>query len=319
VEKRIAGTKKWLYSRQYGETTENERKLQQRRKSMQQPIIHRLQMAIICIVGLALMVLATACAGVGNTSTASATTITGTLVSVNASQHSATVTVNGQQVTVSGLTDQQVAAIQPQVGKTYSLQVTGSGNAYTIVPNSNPVLSETETPQVNVTPTDGVTQQPTTFAPGSFNFMGNVRNVSASSLTVSMPNGKTLSMNITALTDRSHFGGGLPTTGQLIKVEASANADSSFTATKLDTTDASDVANQNIVQYKGLSTSAVGTDRVIHFKVGTQSYSFTIGATTDLSDVGGNVQAIQANQLVKVKVQYAGSSATVLKVELSNG
>jgi hypothetical protein len=149
--------------------------------------------------------------------------------------------------------------------------------------------------------------------------MGTVRSVSASSLTVSMPNGSTLSMSITALTDRSHFGGGLPTSGQLIKVEATANADGSFTAAKLEPTDANDVVNQNIVQYKGPSTSAVGADRVIHFKVGTKSYSFTIGATTDLSDVGGNAQAIQANQIVKVKVQFAGSSATVLKVERSNG
>ena len=285
---------------------------------MQQPIVHRVQMAVICIVGLVLMVMVTACAGVGSPSTGGTITIKGTIVSVNASQHSATLNVNGQQATVSGLTDQQVTALQTQVGKVYSLQVTGSGNSYTIVQNSTPVLSETETSGVNTTPSGGVTQPPTTFAPGSLNFMGTVRSVSASSLTVSMPNGSTLSMNITALTDRSHFGGGLPTSGQLIKVEATANADGSFTATKLDTTDASDVVNQNLVQYKGLSTSAVGADRVIHFKVGTRSYSFTIGATTDLSDVGGNAQAIQANQIVKVKVQFAGSTATVLKVERSN-
>jgi hypothetical protein len=276
-------------------------------------------MAVLCIVGLVLIVLVTACAGVGSTSTGGNITIRGTIVSVNASQHSATVNVNGQQVTVSGLTDQQVTELQTQVGKTYSLQVTGSGNAYTIVPNSTPELSETETPVVNATSSVGVTQPPTTFAPGNINFMGTVRSVSASSLTVSMPNGSTLSMSITALTDRSHFGGGLPTSGQLIKVEATANADGSFTAAKLEPTDANDVVNQNIVQYKGPSTSAVGADRVIHFKVGTKSYSFAIGATTDLSDVGGNAQAIQANQIVKVKVQFAGSTATVLKVELSNG
>jgi len=283
---------------------------------MQQPIVYRVQMAVICIVGLVLMVMVTACAGVGSPSTGGTITIKGTIVSVNASQHSATLNVNGQQATVSGLTDQQVTALQTQVGKVYSLQVTGSGNAYTIVSNSTPVLSETS--GVNTTPSVGVTQPSTTFAPGSLNFMGTVRSVSASSLTVSMPNGSTLLMNLTALTDRSHFGGGLPTSGQLIKVEATANADGSFTATKLDTTDASDVVNQNLVQYKGLSTSAVGADRVIHFKVGTRSYSFTIGATTDLSDVGGNAQAIQANQIVKVKVQFAGSNATVLKVERSN-
>lgn len=54
-------------------------------------------------------------------------------------------------------------------------------------------------------------------------------------------------------------------------------------------------------------------------KVGTKSYAFTIGPTADISDFGGDFQAIQANQLVKVKVQFAGSIGTVLKVELSNG
>jgi hypothetical protein len=286
---------------------------------MPQPLVYRVRMAVLCIAGLMLMALVSACSGVSSTSTGSTTTIKGTIVSVNAPQHSATLNVNGQQVTVSGLTDQQVAQLQSQVGKTYSLQVTGSGNTYTIVPDSTPVLSETTTPEVNATPSVGVTQPPTTFAPGSLDFMGTVRSVSASSLSVSMPNGSTLAMSITALTDRSHFGGGLPANGQLIKVETTANADGSFTAAKLEPTDANDVDKQNIVQYKGLSTSAVGADRIIHFKVGTRSFSFTIGATTDLSDVGGNAQAIPADRLVKVKVQYAGSTSTVLKVELSNG
>ncbi len=284
---------------------------------MHRPLVHRFHMAVVCVVALLLMVLLTACSGVSSTGGTS-TTIRGTVVSVNPSQHSAVLSVNGQQVTVGGLTDQQVAALQAQIGKTYTLQVTGSGNSYTIAPNSTPELSETETPQPTTTQ-PASTQPPTTFAPGSLQFMGTVRSVSNTSITVSMPDGSTLSMSITTLTDRSHYGGGLPTTGQLIKVEATANADGSFTATKLEPTDANDVVNQNIVEYKGLTTSAVGADRVIHFKVGTKNYAFTIGPTTDLSDVGGNAQAIQANQLVKVKIQFAGSTGTVLKVSLSNG
>ena len=39
----------------------------------------------------------------------------------------------------------------------------------------------------------------------------------------------------------------------------------------------------------------------------------------DVSDFGGNAQAIIANQLVKVTVQFAGSTGTVIKVERSNG
>jgi hypothetical protein len=93
--------------------------------------------------------------------------------------------------------------------------------------------------------------------------------------------------------------------------------DTVFTATKLKPTDANDVLKQNRVEYKGVTTSGVGADRAIHFKVGAKNYAFTIGPTTDISDFGGNSQAIQANQLVKV--QFAGSTGSVLKVERSNG
>ena len=85
------------------------------------------------------MILFTACAGVARTT--GATTITGRVVSVNTAQHSAILDVNGQQVTVSGLTDQEVTTLQAQVGKTYTLQVTqSSGTSYTMNPNSTPEL-----------------------------------------------------------------------------------------------------------------------------------------------------------------------------------
>ena len=277
---------------------------------------HHFQRLLVCVVSLVMIALLAACGGSSNTAgtnTAGTTSLTGTVVSVNAAQHSVVLTVNGQQVTVSGLTDQQVAALQTQVGKVYTFQVTGSGNSYTIVRNSTLQPSETNTPAPNAT------QSPTPVAPGSIQFTGTVRSISNTSTVVGMPDGSTLTMSITSLTDRSHFGGGLPTTGQLIKVETAANSDGSFTAAKLEPTDANDVFKQNIVEYQGVTTSAVATDRVIHFKIGTKSYSFTIGATTDLSDEGGNAQAIQANQLVKVQVQFAGSTGTVLKVEHSNG
>ena len=281
---------------------------------MQTLMHHHFQRLLVCIVSLVMIALLAACGGGSNTAgtnTAGTTSLTGTVVSVNAAQHSAVLTVNGQQVTVSGLTDQQVAALQTQVGKVYTFQVTGSGKSYTIVPNSTLQPSETNTPAPNTT------QSPTPVAPGSIQFTGTVRSISNTSTVVGMPDGSTLTMSITSLTDRSHFGGGLPTTGQLIKVETAANSDGSFTAAKLEPTDANDVFKQNIVEYQGVTTSAVGTDRVLHFKVGTKSYSFTIGATTDLSDEGGNAQAIQANQLVKVQVQFAGSTGTVLKVQHS--
>ena len=60
----------------------------------------------------------------------------------------------------------------------------------------------------------------------------------------------------------------------------------------------------NVVGYTGITTSAVGADRVIHFTVGIKSYTFTIPPTADVSAFGGNAQAIGNNVAVKVKVQY---------------
>jgi hypothetical protein len=271
---------------------------------------------------LVLLLLLSACTGVAGTGTSGTNTLTGTVASVNPAQHSAVMNVNGQQVTVTGLTDQQVAALQTQVGKIYTLTVTGSGSTVTMSANATLEPAVTATTGTQTTPTIAQptpTQAPITLAPGKIQFMGTVRTVNPSSIVVSMPDGSTLSMSISALTDRSDFGGGLPVAGQLIQVETIAGQDGSFTATKLKPTDANDVLKQNRVEYKGVTTSGVGADRAIHFKVGAKSYAFTVGPTADISDFGGNIQAIQANQLVKVKVQFAGSTATVLKVELSNG
>jgi hypothetical protein len=74
----------------------------------------------------------------------------------------------------------------------------------------------------------------------------------------------------------------------------------------------------NTVDYQGVTTSAVGSDRVIHFGVGSKSYSFSIGSTADLSDFNNNAQAVQANQSVKVEVLFSGSTGTVVKVSNAN-
>src|SRR5579859_2687739 len=100
---------------------------------------NRFQSLIVCGIGFLMMILFTACAGVASTTgtTTGATTITGSLVSVNTAQKSAILNVNGQQVTVSGLTDQELITLKAQVGKTYTLQVNqSSANAYTMNPNA---------------------------------------------------------------------------------------------------------------------------------------------------------------------------------------
>ncbi len=275
----------------------------------------RFQTILVCVIGLLMMILVTACAGVAGTS---GNTITGAIVSVNTAQHSATLNVNGQQVTVSGLTDQQVTTLQAQVGKTYTIQVTqGSGNSYTINSNSTPELIETNTPQPNVTETTNSTEPQTSLEQGNISFTGKVQSVGNNRIVVSMPNGQTLSMSINSQTDLSDFNGALPTTGTLVKVKATANTDGSFTASTVKPATPGDL-DQNVIDYHGVTTSAVGSDRVLHFKVATKSYSFTIGSTANLSDFNNNAQSIGNNLQVKVEVQFNGATGTAIQVGDSN-
>ena len=182
--------------------------------------------------------------------------------------------------------------------------------------NSASSTSATSTTQSSGTQS---TSSTVPFSPGTLQFIGTVKSSSASAITVSMPDNSTLPLNITAATDHSHFNGGLPTNGQQVKVSATANPDGSFTATKLDTTDSKDAASQSTVDYKGVTTSTVGTDRVLHFKVGTKVWGYPFDANTNLKDFNGDPQTIQNNQSIKVSVQFNGPVGTVLKVENSNG
>jgi hypothetical protein len=130
---------------------------------------------------------------------------------------------------------------------------------------------------------------------------------------MSAPNGQTFTLNITAQTDRSAFGGNLPTVGTSVDMDSSVNPNGSFTATILKPAQAGD-PDLNVIAYTGMTTSAVGADRVIHLTTGTKSYTFTISPTADLTDFGGNAQAIGNNVAVKVKVQFNGSTQTVVSV-----
>jgi hypothetical protein len=160
-------------------------------------------------------------------------------------------------------------------------------------------------------------QTTTTFVPGNIQFIGSVNSVNSSTIVVQMPDGP-LTMTITPQTDRSHFNGGLPTNGQLVKVETNA-VNGGFTAMKLEQADQKDQTSQNIVQYQGVTTSAVGTDNTLHLGVGNKIWNFTINQSTDLSKVGNSAQSIQANQPIKVKVQFTGTNGTVLKVDTNSG
>jgi hypothetical protein len=285
---------------------------------MKQHILQHLRGIGFCIVGFVLMIMFTACAGVNGTGTGSTVSVTGSVQSVDTANGSITLSVQGQSITIKGLTSTQVAAIQPQVGKVYTITATqNSDGSYNITNGSNPV-NDDSTPGVTQgiqTETPNNDGAPGVNEPGSISFVGKVQSATSSSIVVSMPNGQNLSMSIVnGQTDLSDFNGVLPSQGQMVKVDATANSNGSFTATKLGVADNGDLQVQNVVNYQGVTTSAVSSDNVIHLKVGNQSFSFTINSATDLGDFNNNAQSIGTNQTIKLEVLFQGATGTVQKV-----
>lgn len=160
-------------------------------------------------------------------------------------------------------------------------------------------------PSTTVSPTP--VHSPVTFKAGGISFIGTVKSINSSSLVMNAPNGQSYTMAITAQTNRSAYAGSLPAVGSSVDMDSAANPDGSFTATILKPSRAGD-PDLNVVAYTGITTSAVGTDRVIHFTVGIKSYTFTIPSTANLSGFGGNAQAIGNNAAVKVKVQFPANT-----------
>ncbi|HEX6482104.1 MAG TPA: DUF5666 domain-containing protein [Ktedonobacteraceae bacterium] len=273
---------------------------------------HIMRHFVMGIAILALMALFTACAGVGTNGANGNLTVSGSVVSVNPQNHSVTLNINGQQKTISGLTDQEISLLQAQVGKLYSMQVSqNSDGSYEIVTGTNP--TEDNTPETGNTPSTNDT--PATNEPGSINFTGTVQSVSTNSIVVSMPGGQSLTMSIiNGQTDESDFNGQQITKGQLIQVEATANTNGSFLATKLKHADSAD----NVVDFQGVTTGAVGADHVIHFAVGNKGFSYAIGSNADLGDFNGNVQSIGNNARVKVEVTFNGATGSATKVSNAN-
>ena len=189
------------------------------------------------------------------------------------------------------------------------------GNAGQAAPGTtattNPVTTTSATsvpPTATHPPTPTATPiASTAFKAGGISFIGPVKSITGSSLAMSAPNGQTVTMAITAQTDRSAFGGSLPTVGASVDMDSAANPDGSFTATILKPAAQGD-ADLNNIAYTGITTSAVGADRVLRFTAGVKSYTFTLPATAALGDFGGNAQAIGNSASVKVKVQFPANT-----------
>jgi Domain of unknown function (DUF5666) len=274
------------------------------------------------IAGLVLLIVVTACTGtipgVSNTS-GKTLKITGTITAVDATNNTVTLNAGGQTVTVKGLTPQQVAALKPQLGKVYTISATqNTDGTYAINSGTEPTNNEA-TPGVTQgiemqTPQANSIQTTTVNEPGSIQFKGKVQQVSNNSIVVNMPSGQNLMMRIVSgLTDLRDFNNALPTMGQLVKVKSAANTnDGSFSAARVSSADPTD-SDLNEVQYQGVTTSAVGPDHIIHFKIGNQSFSFPIDPNADIHDFD-NAQSIGSNRAVKLQVIFQGNSGTVQRV-----
>jgi hypothetical protein len=184
---------------------------------------------------------------------------------------------------------------------------TSTGQSTTNSTTNTATTSTTPVQQPTTTQSSSPTTQSVAFKAGGISFIGPVKSITSSSLVMSAPNGQTYTMTIIAQTDRTAFGGSLPAVGSSVDMDSTINQDGSLTATILKPAQPGDPDLNNIA-YTGITTSAVGVDRVLHFTAGTKSYTFTIPAAADLSDFSGNAQAIGVNTSVKVKVAYPSNT-----------
>lgn len=269
---------------------------------------------VISVAVLVVMVLFSACSGLGSNGQTSS--LTGSIVS--ASNGTVVINVNGTQDTIKNVPANIIQLLQSQVGKVYTVPVTtNSDGTFSIVGNTvtadnnegTPTADETSTS--NETPTTNDT--PTTNEPGSIQFYGIVQSVGSNSLVVTMPSGGTLSFTTNGSTNLADWNNALPSVGTHVKVQVNANTDGSFTATKVGNVDAGNT-DTNQAQYTGVTTAVVGSDHVLHFTVGNKSFSFPIASTANLSDYNGNAQGIQKGANIKVTVQFNGSNGSVIEV-----
>lgn len=192
---------------------------------------------------------------------------------------------------------------------------------------SQSTTGSTTTATASTTSTTSTTQgtstgtQPSTstgtaaaFQPGGISFIGPIQSIASTSFTMSAPDGQTYTLALTPQTDISAFNGVTPAVGTSVDMDATVNNDGSFTATKIKPAQPND-PDLNVIAYTGVTTSAVGTDSVLHFTVGTTSYTYTIPSTATLSDFNGNAQAIGNGVSVKVKVHFPDKTV----VSVGNG
>lgn len=260
---------------------------------------------LVSILGLVAMVIFTACSG-GAATHGSPDTVSGQLTAVNAANHSVTISSSGQPYTITGLSNQAIAALQTQIGKTYTVQVTLKGNGnYRITEGTQLRPEKEQMLQSNRSPSSGMKLD-------NISFVGPIQNISNSSLEMKLPDGTTLTMAINAETDQSDLKGVQLSSGQTVEVEANVNDDGSFTATEIEHASSND--DISVVEYEGKTTRAVGSDNILHFSVGTHNYSYAISPTVKLKDINESVHSITSGTRIEAEVRFAETTGNVIKI-----
>jgi len=96
---------------------------------------------------------------------------------------------------------------------------TGTSTGQSTTGSTVTTTSTTQLQQPTTTQSSSPTAQPVAFKAGGISFIGPVKSVTSSSLVMSAPNGQTYTMVITAQTDRTAFGGSLPTVGASVDMD----------------------------------------------------------------------------------------------------
>ncbi|HTK10198.1 MAG TPA: DUF5666 domain-containing protein [Ktedonobacteraceae bacterium] len=280
---------------------------------MAQKLGNRAHMAVIVLCSICAIMLFAACQGVS--SSGGTINVSGKILAVNPGAHSVTLqgAIDGKQqtITISDLTDQQIADLQGHINSNYSFQVSQNNDTYTIVSTSTPVTQSETTPVATATSSTN-----TVSVPGSISFIGKVQSATTTSLVVSMPDGNTLTMSITAGTD-SHDVDGQLAPGMQLKVKAETNPDGSFMASTLRTVHYSSSSHSDdlsIIDFTGNTTSAVGADNLLHFQVGNQNFTALIDHDTDFRHLH-NAQSIDNNQPISVEVFFNGGNGTAQEID----
>ncbi len=185
---------------------------------------------------------------------------------------------------------------------------------------SSPSAQNTTSPAAGTSTQPSPTQSSGVSATGTLAFYGTVRQVSANSITVGMPDGQELVMHVVAgQTDLSRCNNALPGAGQAIETHATANHDGSFTASSLAFANMHDQHDSSQVEYHGVTTSAVGADHMLHFQVGDKRFSFPISSTANLGEFDHDARSIGTNQMIDAHVQFQGANGTVVEVDHWDG